>query len=62
MLNNFYSVDTNLDKLWEMVRDRESWHAAVHVLAELDTTWWLNNNSSYSSGSVYEPVLDIISD
>ena len=22
--------DMNLGKLWEMVRDRESWHAAVH--------------------------------
>ena len=24
------SMDMNLDKLWEMVRNRKSWHATVH--------------------------------
>ena len=25
------AMDMNLGKLWEMLRDRETWHAAVHV-------------------------------
>ena len=32
------AMDMNLGKLWEMVRVREAWLAAVHGIAESDIT------------------------
>ena len=31
-------MDRNLSKLWDTVKDREDWHAAVHGLEELGMT------------------------
>ena len=28
------SMDMSLSKLWEMVKDRETWHAAIHRVAK----------------------------
>ena len=45
------SSNINVSKLWETVKDRGSWHAAVHGVAETDLPYQLNTNkySGYES-------------
>ena len=50
------AMDTNLGKLWEMVRDREAWHTAVYGGAKSwslrEWTQGMNNNNMQSRKTV----------
>ena len=41
------SMDMNLSKLQEIVKDRKAWHAAVPGVAELDISQQLNASMCY---------------
>ena len=38
------SMDMSLSKLWEVVKGREAWRAAIHGVTEWETAEQLNRN------------------
>ena len=48
------SMDMSLSRLWETVKDREVWHAAVHGVTKSDMAEQQNSNN------IFMPELTII--
>ena len=49
------SMDMNLSKLWEMMKYRETWRAAVFAKSckESDMIGWLNNSTETEPGDTH---------
>ena len=48
------SIDMSLNNLWEIVKDREAWHTAVHGVAKILT--WLSNRTATTCINLRAPA------
>ena len=51
------TMDMNLDKLQEMVKDREAWLTAVHGVTKSQTQWVTDNNSIHFFKAQLNPKI-----